>query len=188
MFYVIRHGRTDWNEQYRLQGNTDIPLNDTGRQQAREAAEKYADVKIDICYCSPLVRAQETARILLKGRDIPVITDERLREVSFGIYEGTSHIFEHPESPVYNFFKDPAHYIAPETAESFESLCGRARNFIDECVTPFVGQGKDILVVGHGALNSALIKEYHHMPLEDYWKVGIPNCGLIDVEKLHEAK
>ena len=77
MFYILRHGRTDWNEEHRLQGEVDIPLNETGRQMAYDAAEKYKDIDFDICYCSPLKRAQETARIFLADRNpaVEIITD-----------------------------------------------------------------------------------------------------------------
>ena len=84
MFYILRHGRTDWNEEHRLQGEVDIPLNETGRQMAYDAAEKYKDIDFDICYCSPLKRAQETARIFLADRNpaVEIITDNRLHEMS----------------------------------------------------------------------------------------------------------
>ena len=183
MFYIIRHGKTDWNALYKLQGNTDIPLNDEGREMAAAAAEEYAGVHFDVCYSSPLVRARETAEILLAGRDIPICYDERLREVSFGAYEGTERVFEHPESPVYKFFKDMENYEAPAGAESFEELLGRAQSFLDERVLPFLGSENepDILVVGHGALNSAMITCARGLPLKDFWNEGIPNCRLIRV-------
>ncbi|MCR5590625.1 MAG: histidine phosphatase family protein, partial [Lachnospiraceae bacterium] len=85
MLYIMRHGPTDWNEKLKLQGRTDILLNDRGKKMAEEAARKYKDINIDICYCSPLSRALETARIFLQGRDVPIVTDERLKEMSFGI-------------------------------------------------------------------------------------------------------
>ncbi len=74
----MRHGKTDWNSRHKLQGRTDIPLNDEGRQMATKAREEYESVNIDACFCSPLVRAYETAQIVLGERDIPIITDERL--------------------------------------------------------------------------------------------------------------
>ena len=69
----MRHGKTDWNLLHKLQGKTDIPLNDMGRQMARQACERYKDVHFDVCYCSPLTRARQTAELVLEGRDIPVI-------------------------------------------------------------------------------------------------------------------
>ena len=62
MLYIMRHGKTDWNAVHRLQGSEDIPLNEEGRQMARDARKKYGDLRFDICYCSPLQRAQERER------------------------------------------------------------------------------------------------------------------------------
>ena len=71
MLYIMRHGRTDWNERNKLQGRTDIPLNAAGRKMAEEAAAVYKNVPLDVCYCSPLARARQTAEIFLKNRNIP---------------------------------------------------------------------------------------------------------------------
>ena len=80
MLYIIRHAKTDWNELYRLQGRTDIPLNQTGIQMARDAGAEYREVHFDVCYCSPLSRAVRTAELLLEGRGVPIIRDERQLE------------------------------------------------------------------------------------------------------------
>lgn len=88
MLYIVRHGKTEWNALHKLQGRTDISLNDEGRLMAQQACDEYKTLNIDVCYCSPLVRAVETAQIVLKNRDIPIIKDERLIEMSFGTYEG----------------------------------------------------------------------------------------------------
>lgn len=66
MLYIMRHGRTDWNERNKLQGRTDIPLNAAGRKMAEEAAAVYKNVPLDVCYCSPLARARQTAEIFFK--------------------------------------------------------------------------------------------------------------------------
>lgn len=181
MLYVIRHGKTDWNCRYKLQGNTDIPLNEEGREMARTAAAEYADVHFDVCYCSPLCRAVETAAILLEGRNVPVIYDDRLREIRFGPYEGTEQVFKHPENPIYNFFKDPDNYKAPEGAESFEELKARAQSFLTEVAEPLLAEGRDVLIVGHGALNSAVINVVKQLPLAEFWSMGIPNCKLMRI-------
>ena len=86
--YVIRHGKTDWNEIKRIQGSTDTSLNDEGIGMARKAHDEYEGVRFDICFCSPLKRARQTAELLLEGRDIPIEYDDRLRELSFGEFEG----------------------------------------------------------------------------------------------------
>lgn len=178
MLYIMRHGQTDWNKVHRLQGSTDIPLNDEGRRMALEAGEKYKDLHIDVCYCSPLKRAQETAELVLKGRDIPIITDDRLREMSFGICEGKESVFEHPELQAYKLFKDPVNYIPPKNAESFEELYDRTGQFMDEVIRPELSKGRDVLIVGHGAMNGSIIGRVRNTPLERFWDNLGGNCEL----------
>lgn len=182
MLYMMRHGKTDWNLQFKLQGGTDIPLNDMGREMASNASTKYQDVHFDVCYVSPLIRARETAELFLQNRDIPVIIDNRLSEMAFGEYEGVTDVFHHPELNIYKFFKAPAEYVPDKGAESFESLLSRTKEFLDEVALPLVEQGKDVLIVGHGAMNSALYANVNNIPLEDFWAIGIENCKLIKLK------
>ena len=93
MLYIMRHGKTDWNALHKLQGRKDIPLNEEGRMMARKAAEEYGNLHFDICYSSPLVRAKETAEIFFADKNVPIYIDERLQEMSFGIYEGIENSF-----------------------------------------------------------------------------------------------
>lgn len=179
MLYIMRHGKTDWNLLHKLQGKTDIPLNDMGRQMARDARERYKDIHFDVCYCSPLVRARETAKLVLEGRDVPVIIDDRLSEMGFGIYEGVEEVFEKPECPVRVLFFNPEKYEAVGGAESLESLIKRTSEFLDEVALPLVNEGKDVLILGHGAMNSAVIGNIRHKELKDFWAEGIENCKLI---------
>ena len=131
MFYIIRHGKTDWNVLHKLQGRTDVPLNDEGRQMAEAARAEYQDVHFDICFCSPLIRAKETAEILLKGRNIPILTDERLVEMGFGSYEGLENSFQIPDCPINELFFHPENYTSPPGgAESLDSLFARTGEFL----------------------------------------------------------
>ena len=184
MLYIIRHGKTDWNAMFKLQGRTDIPLNEEGRKMAKDAGERYKKLNFDVCYCSPLTRAQETAKLLLEnrakeGKAVPIITDNRLAEMCFGKYEGTVNVFEKPDCPIYKFFKDPEHYVAQDGAESFEELFARTGQFLEEVVKPDLQKGKDVLIVGHGAMNNSIISQVRNIPLKDFWTIAIPNCELI---------
>ena len=156
MLYIMRHGKTDWNAVHRLQGSEDIPLNEEGRQMARDARKKYGDLRFDICYCSPLQRAQETAEI----------------------YEGTEHVTQKPECPVYTLFHDPVHYHAVDGAESLEHLYARSGSFIHDVLTPEVVSGKNVLIVAHGALDCSLICQYEEIPLKHFWDQLLGNCEL----------
>lgn len=180
MLYIMRHGLTEWNVEHKLQGRTDIPLSNEGRKMAENASAEYSNVHFDICYCSPLSRAKETAEILLCGRDIPIVTDERLIEMSFGVFEGTANCFSLTGSEISVLFSAPEKYITPvESGESLEDLFARTGEFLREVVMPQLDAGKDILIVGHGAMNSSIICQIRDIPVENFWSTGIENCRLL---------
>lgn len=174
----MRHGKTDWNAKHLLQGHTDIPLNEEGRRMAEAAREKYKDLHFDICYCSPLSRARETAELFLKGRNIPILVDNRLEEISFGSYEGVEHVTEKPDCPVYTLFRHPKQYQACNGAESLEELFARSGSFLDEVVAPALAEGKDVLIVAHGGVNCSIIARYEKTPLAHFWDNLQGNCEL----------
>lgn len=179
MLYIIRHGLTDWNKYCKLQGQTDIALNDEGRKMAEKAAREYADVHFDICFSSPLVRAYETAEILLSGRNVPIVTDDRLKEMCFGIYEGLENYRQVRDCPIDTLFRHPEDYVIPaEDGESFEQLFKRTGDFLDEKVKPLLEQGKDVVIVGHGAMNSSIVCQIMGLSLDQFWSAGIENCKL----------
>ena len=112
MLYIMRHGKTEWNELHKLQGQTDIPLNENGRKMAREAGKRYREIHFDICYCSPLIRAKETAELVLEGRAVPIVTDDHLMEMCFGEYEGIENSFALPDCPINLAFQAPERFVA----------------------------------------------------------------------------
>lgn len=182
MLYIMRHGKTDWNVKHKLQGRTDIALNEEGRQMALKAKEECRDIHFDICYCSPLIRAKETAEIVLKDRNVPIITDNRLMEMSFGSYEGIENSFQIPDCPINILFQEPEKYrTSVGGAETFEELYARTGDFLREIIEPQLHQGKDILIVGHGAMNCSIVCQVKNLPIEQFWSAGIDNCKLIRV-------
>lgn len=179
MLYIMRHGKTDWNALRKLQGRTDIPLNDEGRQMARRACEEYRNLHLDVCYCSSLIRAKETAQIVLSGRDIPIITDDRLVEMCFGDYEGIQKSFQIPDCPINVLFQHPEEYHeSVGGAETFEELYQRTGEFLEEVIKPKLREGKDILIVGHGAMNSSIVCQVKGLPIEEFWSEGIEQCKI----------
>jgi len=180
MLYIMRHGKTDWNSLHKLQGRTDIPLNDEGREMAIKACKEYKAVNIDVCYCSPLKRAFETAQIVVGNRDIPIITDDRLVEMCFGEYEGIENSFETPECPVNVIFREPEKYKeSVGGAETFAELFARTKDFLEEIVNPKLQEGKDVLIVGHGAMNLSIICQIKDIPIKDFWSPGLEQCKLM---------
>lgn len=180
--YLFRHGETDWNKQRRLQGQSDVPLNAFGIELAEKTAKALAQegTVFDRVFSSPLSRALETARILAGGRDIPLETDKRLMEMNFGVYEGGE--FDPPKTdpshPLYNFLCKPECYVPSAGAESFEEVMGRARAFLQEKILPLEGSCGTVLVTAHGAFNRCLLRTIAPTSLEDFWKVGLPNCAV----------
>lgn len=183
--YLLRHGMTPWNYESRIQGVTDIPLDEYGLQMAVETGEKLKNMGItfDLVYTSPLCRAVESARAVSGTDDL--IPDERIREMCFGMQEGRLIKDMIAEGMSFEFFKsDPLKYdrmIAGDpTAESYEKLLARAASFLEDRVESSLCQDIRILISAHGALNQALMM---HMRKDDdishFWMGGLmDNCSI----------
>ncbi|WP_130838592.1 histidine phosphatase family protein [Lachnoclostridium sp. Marseille-P6806] len=178
--YLIRHGETDWNAAKKVQGQRDIPLNENGRRAAALTGRALRNTEFDRIYTSPLSRARETAELIRAGRSIPLFTDDRLREIDFGPYEGCV-VTALPES--FRLFSEaPERYEAPEGAESIEALAARARSFLLEVLVPaslLPNAPKRIMVVSHGAWGQSMKLNLRGWPVSDFWKPGFPkNCSV----------
>lgn len=185
--YIVRHGETDWNRARRVQGRMDIPLNDYGRHLAEETAEGMKGLCIDIGYTSPLLRARETAQIILGDRKAPLYDDERIIELCFGSYEGLCCSGEErePGSEEFNrFFTDTEHYIPPADAETIRQLYDRTGDFLKEMCEREELQDKNILVSTHGAAMAALLNRVKgNLSVADFWRDEVPpNCAVTEVE------
>jgi probable phosphoglycerate mutase len=86
--YLVRHAMTAWNAERRWQGQTDIPLNDEGRSQARALVHRLSGRGLVRVHTSDLSRAHETAEIVARELNLPVVRDRDLRERGFGVFEG----------------------------------------------------------------------------------------------------
>ncbi len=153
---LLRHGQTDWNLAHRYQGLTDISLNETGEQQAREANKLMHTFHFDAVYCSDLDRAKTTARLAL--RDVfpfeNIIYDRRLRERSFGIYEGGPYDKDKmPQNYVDAMKSDPEKFSFPE-GESLLDVEKRIRPFYYEILEKHPND--TVLLVAHGSLLSII--------------------------------
>jgi glucosyl-3-phosphoglycerate phosphatase len=173
---LVRHGETDWNRDGRWQGHSDTSLNDLGREQARQVATQIGDV--DVIYASDLARARETADIIAATLGREVRTDERLRERSFGAWEGLSA----PEIEE-QFGEELARWRVGKgpgalDSEPFEAFASRVRSFVDDVVA--CHPQETVLVVSHGgsirvihALAAGLdyVQDHRSIP-------GVPNCAV----------
>ncbi len=185
--YIVRHGETDWNKARRVQGHADIPLNEYGIHLAEQTAEGMKDIPFDLAYTSPLIRARQTAEILLAGRDIPVLESEGIKELGFGAYEGMCCSGENrdTESEKFkSFFTDTGNYVPAEGGESIQALMERTGKFLRELCGDAALSGKQILVSTHGAAMTALLNQIRgNFEIADFWKWQVPaNCAVTIVE------
>jgi broad specificity phosphatase PhoE len=143
---LVRHGETDWNRDGRWQGHSDTHLNDVGREQAVRVAGELDGV--DVVYASDLARARETAEIVAARLGLSVRVDERLRERSFGAWEGKTA----PE--IEAEFRDAhARWLAgkgpgAEDAEAFGDFAARVQGFLADVLAAHPDE--TVLVVAHG--------------------------------------
>lgn len=182
--YIVRHGETIWNAAKKLQGSVDVELNENGRRLAGETGRNLSDMNFDVIYSSPLIRAYETACLIRGYRNIPIIRDDRLRELRFGINEGKnfSKLLEDTSTPFHYFFKAPDKYMAPEDGETLEHICKRAKSFMEEVVEPKADSYERIMIVGHGALNKAIMCHVKKHGVDKFWSGGLQkNCNVIIV-------
>lgn len=180
--YIIRHGQTHWNARKCLQGRSDVDLNENGIYLAELTGKALRDVTFDMAFTSPLIRAKHTAQCILAGRKVPIIEDERLIEISFGIYEGCCYAEENRQVPqqwIENFFHAPQDYVAAPGGESLDDVEKRTRNFMEDICSRKELQDKTILVSTHGCALRGLLNSIRESNREDYWHGGVSkNCAV----------
>ena len=182
--YLVRHGETAWNKEGRVQGSEDIPLNEKGIELAEITSEGMKDIPMDVIFSSPLIRARKTAEIMRRGRDISVIVDQRLQEMSFGRYEGTviRAAVQDKTNALHNFIRHPGEYKAMD-GEEFSQVSSRAQNFIDEVLMPAEKCWQNVMLASHGAFIRCFLRCIEARPLSEFWD-GIPqrNCAVTILE------
>lgn len=178
--WLIRHGQTDVNLEKRMQGRSDLPLNETGREQARRAAETVKGVSFDVVFASPLKRAVETASILSGFPEEKIIRDERLIETNFGKYEGRH--YHYMGLPMTLYWALPEVFPAPRGVESIASMVKRSTSFI-EMLEEQVKSGHGllspesrVLVSCHGGIIRALRGCLENRPNGIIWRPKPKNC------------
>ena len=171
MIYFIRHGQTDWNVLELMQGQTDIPLNDTGRAQAKQMAKTLEGITFDAVFCSPLSRAIETCKAVVDEKQITL--DSRLAERCFGEFEGES-IYVMRARQFWNTNGQQDF----ERAESLQQFVDRVYQFLDEITQKY--QGKNILLAAHGGVGMVVQSYFLGKPADgNYLNYLVANCQVL---------
>jgi broad specificity phosphatase PhoE len=153
---TVRHGETNYNRESRYAGTIDVPLNDTGREDARRASNSIREMGIEVSVVSPFQRAVETARILTGGR-VEIVPCEHARERHFGVLQGRTSADVESVRPPIRFIKVGGDYHSLDIpqGETFEELRARAETFHRFLLDNFAG--RKILVVSHGVF----LQQFH---------------------------
>ena len=183
--YLVRHGQSVGNVRELWYGSSDLPLTDLGRQQAREAGEKLRGVSFSACYASPLIRAKDTAQLVMEGRTEPMYIVPDLREQHMGLFEPKSVSQIKAEDP--DFFQalmaDWIHLTPPEGEPFDTGLAPRVAKVLDE----LVAKGEDCLIVAHNGPLVFAISYLLGLPIEAagrfYLKQGC--YSMIEIDREH---
>jgi broad specificity phosphatase PhoE len=183
-WYFVRHGETEWNLKGLFQGATDIPLDDTGRAQAREAGDrvKSQNTFFEKVISSPLGRAIETAELIsgISRDDERFIIDDRIREMSFGELEGTDYYSIKNNHGL--LFRDPGNYVPECGEETYDSIMSRTVSFLDDMKKKYGDGEGNILIQTHGACMRAMLLTLRGLDISEYWKLAVGNCEFFVFE------
>lgn len=175
--FAIRHGETAWNVDTRIQGQLDIPLNDTGRWQAARLAEALAAEDLHAVYASDLSRAQATGAVVARRLGVPIELHAGLRERHFGGFQGHTHTEVEqrwPEAARRWRQRDPD--FSPPDGE-------RLGDFYERCVATARElarrhPGQTIALVAHGGVLDCLYRAATHQPLNAPRAWSITNASI----------
>ncbi|MBP3853735.1 MAG: histidine phosphatase family protein [Erysipelotrichaceae bacterium] len=175
MIILMRHGQTQLNTKHLLQGRSDLPLNETGIRQARQAGDWFVSQGLSFSrvFASPYRRAIATAQLASQQEEI--VLDARLSEMDYGPYEG--HDLTHPSPEIVTFFSDFVHNPAPAGMESLQEVVTRTGQFLEEIKE----ETGNVLVCTHAVAMKGCLESID--PVGTYWSYPIANCALFALER-----
>ena len=175
LIYLVRHGQTLQNRAGLLQGRSDFPLNEMGREQARRVGAFFREqgMRFDAVYTSPLRRAAQTAA-LIAGETVPLRVDERLIEMDYGPYEGMD--LRAPAPEVLAFFRDFVNVPAPAGMEKLSAVTARLGAFLEQLRPE--AEERDILVSTHAIALKGALEYLTPASRGSYWAKNIGNCAV----------
>jgi glucosyl-3-phosphoglycerate phosphatase len=180
---VWRHGQTEWNASRRAQGQTEVPLDDVGRTQAREAAARLASLRPVAIWSSDLSRARETAQALADLTGLPVRLDKRLREAHLGVRQGLTMAESRAQYPAEWARWDAGEQVRFPGAEIEHEAAGRICSVMHDAAAE-LGPEQLAVLVSHGVAMRLGICRFLDLPQAN-WKSfsGFSNCAWALLEE-----
>lgn len=162
--YLIRHGKTQWNLEGRLQGLTDTALVEEGVNGAKQVGEALKGVDFSACYSSMLKRAQDTANYIIAGRNIPHFHHSGLNELNFGAWEGKKADSLRKQKEYHYMKNKPLKYKAESNGgETYAQLHDRVMRTFNQIIDSHK-DGENILIVAHGLTLTLLTAVLRGLP------------------------
>jgi probable phosphoglycerate mutase len=186
MIYLLRHGEIEVRGEKRFVGQTDLPLNDTGRNQARWWQKRLASVTLERIYCSDLLRSLETAKIIAAAgqRDIEPLA--QLREIHLGQWEGLSMREVRTRNP--EKWRQRGERLAscrPPGGESFSDLQERVVPVFEDIAAQTTG---DVLIVSHAGVIRVILCQVLGMPVARLFRLGQEYGALNLIDCSHDPR
>ena len=172
--YIARHGETAWNAENLVCGRTDLPLTERGMEQARLLAENAVGKGIEVIIASPLLRARQTAQAVSDAIGVPTQIDERLIEMDFGTFEGTSRFGEE-----FQWIRAQMSTRFPGGESGFD-LAYRVYGLLYEIRQKYAD--KTVLLVCHNCVCRMVRSFFVNMSTEEYGNYHAPNAQLVEYE------
>jgi alpha-ribazole phosphatase len=183
---LARHGETIWNAERRYQGWSDILLSARGEEQARALAERLAGERINRVYASDLRRALVTAEAIAGRHHIDIIQEPRLREISFGAWEGLTYAEIQARDPAgwERWLRDPVE-AAPSGGESMGQLAARVGSLLEELRR--LDERESVLLVAHGGSLQTLLCLAVGLDPQGRWKFRLEPASLSEAHLYTEG-
>lgn len=168
---LVRHGQTPWNKDKIFRGSVDIPLNDTGKEEARLLGEWLKGETIHAAYTSPLSRSRETAEAIAQHHSIKVIDHPGLSDLVYGDWQGVPLAeVKVKYSDLYRQWEIAPHTIRFPGGETLEELRSRALAAAEEIVQRHPNQV--VLLSAHRAVNKVIIAAIIGLDNSHFWRIG----------------
>ncbi len=177
--YVTRHGETEWNTLGRMQGHLDSPLTKLGEDQARWLGESLKNTPLDYIYSSPSGRAMQTAKAINQSRNLTIRTEENLREIYLGEWEGKVRAeIEAYDAQRYHYFWNAPHQFVATDSESFESVIERSGKMLEEIAKRHPHEVG--LVVAHAVVLKSMYAYILKKPIQEFWQGPFMNSTCLN--------
>lgn len=178
IFYIVRHGQTQYNIDLIMQGWVNSDLTELGKQQARKVGKFLSDVCFDRCISSDLGRTMQTSELILESTNTPIIADQRVREVCFGKYDGGLIA----DVPIKQYRKRIEYNWVEFGGETYDSVGNRFADCLNEYAKKYPND--TMLVTSHGGAIISMIKHYDYSLYDSMVSVEnkIRNCSTTIVE------